>query len=336
MTVAPDAHTFPAAHALQLVTLVRRWGVEAEELLDGLGLTQAQLEAPRARISMATLRTLTERARTLTGEPGLGFYLGLQKRISMYGYPGFAAMHAATVRENIELWVRYLPAVSTGLSLELHVEGELATLRITEHGDLGEVHDVGVFSLLVGMRQMMATLTGRGPGRMRVDLTFAKPDYFDRFAHLLPDARFDQPELRMTFPARALDVPLMTPDRAALNLAREACERELAELGFDRKLSARVRRHLRDSAALPSIEETARALGVSTRTLKRKLAAERLTFSELLEAERRERALRLLRVTELSLEQIAQRLGYSTLANFARAFRRWTGQTPAHHRRQLG
>jgi len=335
MTAAPDAHTFPAAHALQLVTLVRRWGVDAEELLDGLGLTEAQLEAPHARISLPTLRTLTERARTLTGEPGLGFYLGLQKRLSMYGYPGFAAMHAATVRENIELWVRYLPAVSTGLSLELQVDAGLATLRIREHVDLGEVHDVGVFSLLVGMRQMMGALTGRGTGQMRVDLPFAKPDYFDRFAHLLPDAHFDQPELRMSFPARALDVPLVMPDRAALNLAREACERALLELGFDRKLSTRVKRQLSDCDTLPSIEEVARALGVSTRTLKRKLAAEALTFSEALEAERRERALRFLRVSELSLEQIAQRLGYSTLANFARAFRRWTGQTPARYRRQL-
>jgi AraC-like DNA-binding protein len=328
----PDPHTFPAAHALQLVSLVRRWGITADDLLGEFGLTERELEAPRARIPLQTLRSLTARARELTGEPGLGFYLGLQKRLSMYGYPGFAAMHAATVRENIELWVRYLPAISTGISMELRVEGNLAVLRITEHADLGEVHDVGLFSLLVGILHLSGALLGRDPGPVRVDLPFAQPDYFERFAHLLPGARFDQPETRISFDARGLDLPLATPDRAALNLAREACERELQELGFDRTLSGRLRKLLGGADALPSIESAARALGVSTRTLKRKLAAEQATFSTLLDVERRARAERLLRAPELSLEQIAERLGYATLPSFARAFRRWTGEAPAQHR----
>jgi hypothetical protein len=275
MSAAPDAHTFPAAHALQLVTLVRRWAVSAEELLAGLDLTEAQLEAPHARIASATLRTLTARARELTGEPGLGFYLGLQKRISMYGYPGFAAMHAATVREALELSVRYAPAITTGLSMELAIENEggdeLAVIRITEHVDLGDVRDVGAFSLLVGMRQITVAMIGldpehvREPGRLRVDIPFAEPEYFPRFAHLLPGARFDQPAMRISFASRVLDLPLRMPDRAALNLAREACERELVALGFDRTTSARLKKHLAPSAELPSIEDAARALGARRR-----------------------------------------------------------------------
>jgi AraC-like DNA-binding protein len=341
MSVAPDAHSFPAAHALQLVTLVSRWGIAPEELLEGVGLSEEQLAAPHARIAASTLQRLTARARELTAEPGLGFYLGLQKRISMYGYPGFAAMHAATMREAIELSVRYAPAITTGLSMELAVEAEWAVIRIREHLDLGDVHDVGAFSLLVGMRQITGAMIGRDRaqasdrGWVRVDIPFAEPEYFARFAHLLPGARFDQPEMRVSFPARALDMPLSMPDKAAVNLAREACERELLALGFDRKLAARVQKQLAASEELPSIEVAARALGVSTRTLKRKLAAEGVTFSTLLEAERHRRALELLRAPQLSLEQIAQQLGYSTLANFARAFRRWTGETPARRRRRL-
>jgi AraC-like DNA-binding protein len=340
MSVAPDAHSFPAAHALQLVTLVSRWDVTADELLEGLGLSEEELAAPHARIAASTLQRLTRRARELTAEPGLGFYLGLQKRISMYGYPGFAAMHAATMREAIELSVRYSPAVTTGLSMELVTSGERAVIRIREHVDLGDVRDVGAFSLLVGMRQITGAMIGRDPGAaregggVRVDIPFAEPEYFARFAHLLPGARFDQPEMQVSFPARALDLPLSMPDKAALNLAREACEHELLALGFDRKLSARVQKQLGAAEPLPSIEAAARALGVSTRTLKRKLAAEGVTFSTLLDGERQRRALELLRAPELSLEQIAQQLGYSTLPNFARAFRRWTGKTPAQHRRQ--
>jgi AraC-like DNA-binding protein len=72
---------------------------------------------------------------------------------------------------------------------------------------------------------------------------------------------------------------------------------------------------------------------VSPRTLKRKLADLGTGFSELLEEQQRERALMLLRSEQLSLEDVAARVGYSDVANFTRAFRRWTGLTPGAYRR---
>jgi AraC-like DNA-binding protein len=328
-------HTFPASHALQLVTLVRRWNISPEELLDGLGLTEAELEAPHARISVETLTAVSERARTLTAEPGIGFYVGMQKRLAMYGYLGFAAMSAATLREGIELAVRYTPIVSTALSFDLQVQGDTATLTIDEHVDLGPTHDIGIFSLLVGMRQLTSMMIGQELGEVVTDIPLARPAYFDRFAHLLPGVRFDQPKLRIHFAARALDLPLVTPDRAALALAREACERQLGELGFERQLPARVRRLAVGPEGLRSIEAVAHALHLSTRTLKRKLAAEGESFTALVERERQERAFELLRTAQLTLEEVAQRLGYSSVPNFARAFRRWRGETPAQYRRGL-
>jgi AraC-like DNA-binding protein len=85
---------------------------------------------------------------------------------------------------------------------------------------------------------------------------------------------------------------------------------------------------------LRSIDAVARALRLSARTLKRKLAAEGESFSALVERERHERALELLRSSQLKLEEVAQRLGYSSVPNFARAFRRWRGESPAHYQRQ--
>jgi AraC-like DNA-binding protein len=87
-----------------------------------------------------------------------------------------------------------------------------------------------------------------------------------------------------------------------------------------------------DKGALPSIEDIAQALHVSARTLKRQLAAEGTSFSLLVDEERRERAMFLLGSPALSLKDIADRLGYANLANFTRAFQRWTGQAPGEYR----
>lgn len=327
-------HTFPGAHGLQLINLLKRFQIPSELLLEGSGLTLDTLAKPGTRIDADVVIALTEKARALTGEPGIGFYLGLEKRLSMYGYLGFATMSATTGREGLELFTRYAATISTSLELSLAEAGGIATLTMHERIDMGSVHDVALFSLMVGIRQLATTLLGRDTGPMQVDLPIAEPEYFHLFAHLLPHAHFDQSIARVHFDSRALDHPLPHPDQAALELAKSACEQQLQELGLDRSLPARVRRLLRETKSHRTIEQIAVALSISTRTLKRKLAKEGLSFKDIQEEERRERAMALLRTPDLGLEAIAEQLDYADASNFTRAFRRWTGMTPSDWRRR--
>jgi AraC-like DNA-binding protein len=112
-------------------------------------------------------------------------------------------------------------------------------------------------------------------------------------------------------------------------VARELCERQLSELQPDARLAERVRAALfaSDPPGIRTPSQIARNFGMSERTLKRKLAAQRTSYSELLERERHSRAIDLLRGV-VSVEEVAERLGYSDPANFTRAFRRWTGRSP--------
>ncbi|MET0592727.1 MAG: AraC family transcriptional regulator ligand-binding domain-containing protein, partial [Polyangiaceae bacterium] len=97
--------TMPGVHALHLVELARRWDVAAKDLLAGTELTEATLADPATRLPIATFERLVERARARTGEPGLGFHLGLSMRISAHGHLGFAAMTATTLRDALEIAV---------------------------------------------------------------------------------------------------------------------------------------------------------------------------------------------------------------------------------------
>src|SRR5688500_13149474 len=89
---ATSGHSLPAAQVLSLIELLKRWQVSARDLLAPFGLDESALEEPNARLPTELMREVLERARALTGEPGLGFYLGLQKRVSFYGFVGYAAM----------------------------------------------------------------------------------------------------------------------------------------------------------------------------------------------------------------------------------------------------
>lgn len=335
-SLAERVPTLPSVHALHLAELVERWGVPAQRLLDDFGLSREALSDPAARLPVPEFGRLIQCARALTGEPGLGFHLGLKMPISAHGYVGFAAMTAANLRQAIELGCQFAPTRSSALSLRLEPRGAEAALVIDEAYPLGEARDAIIIAFLVGLWKLGNTITGQElPGV--ADFAFAEPDYFSRFKTMFPGrARFSQPAHQLSFGAALLDLPLLQADPAGLRLAQEQCERELTELRWRGGLHPQVQALvLSRGGGYRTLAEVAKELRTSPRTLKRRLKAQGTSYSELLERARRTEATRLL-ATELSVEQIAGRLGYSDAANFTRAFRRWTGSTPAAGRGARG
>jgi AraC-like DNA-binding protein len=326
-------HTVPIGLVSQLTQLVKRWDVRPSDLMAAVGLEERILEDPFLRIPVPTMCALLDRARTMTGEPGLGYFLGLHTRATLYGYVGFAALAASTVGDAINLGLQFAPIFSTALAADLRVEGRIASITLEERADLGSVRDIVLISMIIGLRELGRAGTGRDTGGS-ADFTFPEPAYCARFAHLALNSRFNQPINRIRFDVDVLNYPVVTGDPVAREIARLQCERELAELGMRSRLADRVRRLLADEEA--SLEQIASRLELSPRTMRRRLAAEGVSFSTLVDQTRRDEALRLLRSSRLSVEEVARQLGYTTASTFVRAFHRWTGQTPMQYRRAAG
>lgn len=328
-----DVHTVPGVHAAHVAELVGRWGITPEELLGPLGLTVDELADPASRLSIPMLERVVAKARALTGEPGLGYYLGLQMRISAHGYLGFAAMTASTIREALELAVRFAPTRSTALSLRLEEREDRAYIVFEENCSFGTAQDVVIVSLMVGFWRIGNSLTGETLTG-DAELAFPEPVYASRLSGLLPgEVHFSRPAHRLVFNRKFLDFRLNMADAGALRLARDQCERELDRLGYQRSFLARVRAVLgAHDRELPSLEQIASELSTSGRTLKRKLADEGTSYSDLIDEVQAARAISLLK-SDLTVDEIADRLGYSDSANFTRAFRRWTGKTPGAFRK---
>ncbi|MFN7952765.1 MAG: AraC family transcriptional regulator ligand-binding domain-containing protein [bacterium] len=329
----PEEGDLPGNYVLELVELTGDWGVRASELLHGLRLTPRILADPGTRLPISTCAEIVRRALALTGEPGLAFSMGMKMRISMHGFLGFAAMTAANVREALTLAERFSRTRTTLLSLRSYTEAGRGVLAI-ENCDLrGEAFEFLVVTLFVGLWQIGNALTGRSLSGW-VDFSFAEPAHFRRFANLVPGRmRFRQPQSRLLFPESILDLPLVSADPVATRLAREQCERELQAIGDTGRFVARVRALVAAGGErAPALEDVARALHLSDRTLKRRLAENRTSYRQLLDEVRLDRARRLLADPDLSMERIAAQLGYSDVANFTRAYKRWTGTTPAASR----
>jgi AraC-like DNA-binding protein len=329
-----DTHSMPGTYVLYSTELVKRWGISATELLDGTGLSPEELSDPRVRVPIASITAILERARELTGEPAYGMFLGLQMRISAHGYLGAAALVASTMREAVTLSIQFMPILTSALSLRLRVEGKEASLIVEENADFGAARDSVLLAALIGMAQISQSLAGqRIPGS--ADLALPEPTYGQRIQAMGARVRFGQPAHRLFFDAAMLDLPYKMADPVALLAARDQCERILGAIAQTPRVTARVRALFgREKGGIPSLRSVAQTMHVSPRTLKRQLAAEGTSFSRIEDDERREKAMFLLSSPGLSLKEVADRLGYANLANFSRAFQRWTGRTPGEHRTQ--
>ena len=325
----------PAVYAAQLVRLAERFRVPARDVLEGTGIDEALFERPDGRVSPMAIAVLTARALHLTGEPGLGYYFGLYLKLSSHGSVGFAAMTSATLREALSVAERYVRLRTPHLAFSVYEEHEHAVVELVDILPQSTLRVFVTEALCTALVQIGRSLLGR-PITGLVEMAFPEPPYFQGFAHLLPGpVRFNQLANRLLFPRTMLDEALPTADPVARRQALAQCDEELGRLGETSSLLATLRRELRERPEdMPSLEHMAKKRHVSSRTLKRQLQEHGTSYRKLVDEVRRDRAVMLLEQPELTVERIAELLGYSDASNFQRAFRRWLGTSPAGFRAQ--
>ncbi len=334
MAILHPDQGIPGVYGLLLLDVVSRWGYNDVSLFEPFGLTSEQLAHPEMRIPIDIANELVKRALQLTGEPTLSYHLGTQMRISIHGFIGYAIMTATNTTEALVLASRFIQLRMPFLQLYFSTFGDKATIELKCNIDLQPLRDEIIMALTIGIHTMAKALTGVDiPSEM--DCDFPMPPGFERYLDRLNSTvRFNQPHLIASFDKKYLSLSMVHADTISSQIAINQCEAELSALGERRRVSMRVRDILsnQDQHHL-GIEAVADQLCISDRTLKRQLAAEGTSFSTIVDEVRYRRATSLLSSTDYSLEQIADELGYSDVANFSRAFKRWSGRSPSNWRK---
>ena len=345
------APTVSAAYVDLMLRLAEARGLSATVLLRGLDFPLAWRHEPQARMPMRPqFAELCRRTAALTGEPGLGCEFGLQAQLTSHGAVGFGYLSQTTLRTALAFAERF----GSGLRLaawQVHVQcppaeqGPQADVRVLLHERVPR-NDLYVMSAEMVLVSSFVLLTQLLPAcRQDVSLHFAfpMPPWHARFANRLPRCVFDAPINELRLPARWLDTPLAQGDRTAAQWSAQACEAELQALQAthpaplpDDPWMGQVQAWLVPSLrGFPSQATLAERLGLPVRSLSRHLATRGTSYRALLQSAQRSHADALLRDPALPLAAVAQRLGYSSVANLARACRGWCGETPAQVRERL-
>lgn len=286
------------------------------------------------RIPIETLHELLRGGLVLTGDEDLGLKAARELELGGFGALEYAASSARTSRDAIEVIGRYMHLLNDALTVSIEAGDPIA--RIVLHNSVAlpraaEDFEVGALHVAIRKREI-----GR---EQRYDVHFqhAQPADTREYAATFGSARvcFGAAFTGFTLDRSELDQELPTQDPHLHKLISRHADQLLAELPKVQTFTERVRAQLvlELRGGDPTAPRVGKALGVSTRTLTRKLAGEGTNFQALLDALRRALSLRYIESTDLALAELALLLGFSNTPAFNRAFKRWTGKTPAEHRR---
>jgi AraC-like DNA-binding protein len=325
----------PVGYGQLILDVAATHDVDPAALLEAADVPSALMADPNGRLSAVQSGALLLHAMELSGEPAIGYEIGLHSSLTSHGLMGYGLLSSPTVRQAIGLSERYMPARLPMLTMSLTVDGPVAAIEVVENAPLGPVRQCTLDLFLVGIARIAPILTDRvrRPEELELWFDYPEPDYHARFKDRLPAMRFDMGVNQARFPASDLELTPETANTGTVAMVEEQLRRELEQLGLAGDLVVQVQAALREvPGSLPDLETVAERLSMSSRTFKRRLKEHGTSFRQLVEAGRRAEAGRLLNTTSLSVAQVADRLGYADASSFSRAFQKWTSTTPGAFR----
>ncbi|UWQ18952.1 AraC family transcriptional regulator ligand-binding domain-containing protein [Jannaschia sp. M317] len=258
-------------------------------------------------------------------------------RVDDIGILGLAVKTSPTLRCSLERVARYWRVVTDTAIYRLDETRDPALFAFEARTDHHPVLTLRTEIALAGFAHNMRLFVQGELVLDHVSFRHACRSDPDRYAALFNcPVHFEADHDAIALPPATLDLPNLLGDRAVSDFLTAHLETEIGSLRDDTSLRATLLRHLTPalSNGVPQAAETARALGMSERTLYRRLAAEGLTFRDVLTEAQSSLAQDLLRDSTSSVAEIAFLTGFSEQSTFSRAFKRWVGQAPAQFRQQ--
>jgi AraC-like DNA-binding protein len=316
-----------------LVGAIERAGGSRERFLSRAGVDARAFEDRTLRLRMVDYVRAIDAALEVSSDPALGLHMGEQARAVMFDVLGPLVEQAATLRQGLQASGRYSRLMAEGHDPELHEDGEHALIRYPVlRGDLPSVRLTAEFAMTATL-PMLQQFVGVQAHPTHVDFAYPAPEYVAEYTRIFGSVvRFDQAFTQMEIPRAYLDKTQLYRNPEIYALLETEAERSLGRLERDAPLRERIERVLTSHAPRRlTMDEVARELDMSARSLRRRMQVEGVSFGNLVERNSTLTAKRMLERPGASIQETAYAMGFASPAAFHRAFKRWTGMTPKEY-----
>ena len=252
-----------------------------------------------------------------------------------YGMLARASISAPNLGVALKRWCRHHGLLADDIGLQVQTTADIATISITENCNLGAMREFCLVSVLRNIHGLACWLIDSRIPLQGAQFPFAAPLHHSVYAVLFSGSTaFEQAQAQIRFDARYLNLPLRRDERALQQMLQHALPLTVLQYRRDRLLVQRVRHMLASAPAQAhNADDLAALFHMSVRTLHRQLKDEGASIQALKDEVRQSRARDLLLRTQRPIKQVAAASGFLNEKSFIRAFRSWTGHSPAEFRR---
>jgi len=305
-----------------------------EPLLAEAGIPASIIADLDAHLPSGSMPRLWERAVALTNDGCLGIHIAEATPVSAFDVHAYAMLSSPTLRDAFTRAARYQRLINEGTELTFSETPHEAVLRHGLAGGGAVARQPAEFLAATWLR-LGRLVTGSDWSPAQVFFAHERPaDTREHTRVFQAPLQFSSGQTAMRLPATVLELSNPRADATLAALLDRYTSSMLEQHPSHSTTSGRVRAWLVEAhgSGAPEARRAARALAMSERTLHRRLAQEQTTFRKLLDQFRHEQAVAMLAARRHSIAEVAFLLGYSELPAFYRAFRRWTGRSPARLR----
>lgn len=330
----PDLIRAPTAQ--WLIKQLGGMGIQPSRVLEGTTLDGAWLDQETASVSYPQYARIITNALAATADGAIGLKVGRTVNLAMFGAFGYALMSSRTLKDAADVFLKYQD-----------LPGQLTRISIRRRGPEWVIRFDPLYPfedrlLVYAIEEVLSTtyygmvfLVNRDVDLIAIDLSYPAPGHAGLYAEMFHcPVRFGAPENRVRVNAHSFDLPVRTANQNVYEYCTRFCDEMLGALTQSDPYIDRIRGLILASPGrFLKTGEMAKELGMSTRSLNRRLEERGTSYKKIVNEVRADLAMRYLEDTNLSIDQIADLVGFAETTTFRKTFKQWTGRSAAQHRK---
>ena len=328
----------PASVLTGVINMAVSLQISIEGLLKAADINPSIVGSDDAYLSSEQFSALLSALKKASDDKAFGLHYGGNGHFRSGSVVAELLYSAHTLREALKELVKYKELVVPHAQISMAVEGEMAVISYASGSvDLKENQTTYNEIILSRIISIFRWVCGGEFPLTEMRFNHAKPDYSDEYELFFTcPIMFDHPENQIVFKKAILDMPLVSSLPAYHNRIEEKAAEQLERLVSGYKTTRKVAGYIEQNMGKSSIsiENVAQYLNMTPRTLQRKLKLENISFVELRDRIRREKAQANLSHSSIRISSLAVLLGFSDVSTFYHAFKRWEGISPGEYRKQ--
>ena len=325
-----EISTVPSHYFNTLLNAAQKHGLDPELVLKHSGIESVLLAGDKARIPSDSFRQLCEYLIAELHDENGGL-LSQRTKPGTFAMMCNAAINCPTLGQFLQRCVDFNTLVSDCTTFNLDRNEELACYSISAQPGTADEEELILMILLSIAHRLASWAIGQTIALEAVDITRERPSYAHEYNFLfMTPIHFKQETNSLYFAAKYLDMPVVQNEQELEKFLASPSMHLMTSNDSDRSLVSKIRAMINKSVAgdFPEFDNVAQTLNMTTATLRRRLRAEGSSYQQLKDDIRRDTAIHHLSRGIISMDQVAERVGFSEPTSFFRAFKRWTGVTP--------